>query len=324
MAAILEAFTQALSPSLIGEIGKAVGLKPGLVSQGMGTVGPLVTMMLANKASTTAGLSDLMRVLPREAADPVLGNVATLAHRGSEAGAASSIFSGGSAAIGSTLDRALGFRASALLSVAAPLALAAIGKITTERQLDAQGVLNLLITEAAEFQRKGGVTARLVREALTAGREASDIRAKYSAAQWDSVRLAPVAAAHVVMTADRSAPLDPEINAASEVIDDAKNSASPTSVLNLAFEDDFSVEEFSRFLSGRTPADSLATVRDAVEVVERNSPTDAPQFRRLVTDVAKKVASASKRGSLSGASGASMSAAEQAALEEVRAALGGR
>lgn len=324
MAAILDGLTQALSSSVTAEIGKMVGLKPGLVAQGMGTVGPLVTIALANKAATPNGLADLMQLLPDDDTNVIAGDVVRLTRIRADTGAVSSVFGGGSGAIGSTLDRALGFRASALLSVAVPLVLGVIARIAADKKLDAQSIGNRLAIEASEFQRKG-VTARLVREAIAAGREAADIRAKYSEGQWDSVRFAPVAAAHVVMMADQLAPVAvvQEIGVASEVIDDARNSVSPTSVLSLAFEDDFSVDELNRFVSGRTPADALATVRDAAEVVERNNPSDAPRFRRLVADVARKVASAAREGGAGGAGATRTSAADQA-LDDVRAALGDR
>lgn len=326
MATILEGLTQALSPSATRDIGKAVGLKDDLVSKGIDVVGPLITTALANQASTAGGLADLMKLLPKEDTSAMLGNLSNLVKGGVGSAAVSSVFGSGASAVGATLDRVLGFKASSLLTVATPLVLGVVSKIAGEKKLDAKGVAQLLASEAAEVQNTGGQTARLVGEAVDTGRKAADTKAKYSAVQWESVRLAPVAAAHVVMMADKSGPIGAtkEISAAAGAIDDSKKGASPASVLNLAFETDYSADEFSKFAKGGTRADALATVRDAIGVVERNNPTDAPTFRRLLADVATRVASASKEGGILGFGGTLVSPAEQAAIDEINAVIGNR
>ena len=326
MATILDSLTQALSSSTTQTIASAVGLKPDLVTKGMAVVGPLITTMLAKKASTPGGLADLMQVLPKDGTSSTLGNLANLVKGGGGASIVSSIFGSGSSAITSTIDRALGFKASSLLSVAAPLILGLISKLAGEKKLDATGVANLLANEATEVQKTGGETARIVREAVDSGQQAADLKSRYSSAQWESVRFAPVATAHVVMMADKSGPIGAakEITAAIGVIHEVQKGASPTSVLNLAFDTDLSADEVISFTKGRTRADAIATVRDAIGVVERNSPADAPTFRRLLADVATHVAEASKEGGILGIGGTRVSASEQAAIEEINSVIGPR
>jgi Bacterial protein of unknown function (DUF937) len=326
MATILESLTQVLSSSTAADVGKAVGLEPNLVTKGMGVVGPLLTSALANRASTPSGLSDVMKLLPADAGSSILGNLGGLLKGGAGAAVLSSIFGAGTSAIGGTLNRALGFNASSLLSFAGPLVLGLIAKRAKDSKLDANGVSNLLTTEAAEFQKTGGENARVVREALDAGRQAVQIQGKFSPQQWETVRLAPMAAATVVMLADKSGVVGAakEISAAADVIADAKKTASPTSVVSLAFDHDFSVDDLSKFVKGRTRADAIAAVRDAIDAVERNSPADVPVFRQLVSDVATHVASASKEGGFLGIGGTLVSPAEQAAIDELRTAIGDR
>src|SRR5688500_6083313 len=100
MATILDGLTQMLSSSVTKDIGAAVGLKPDLVSKGLGVVGPLVTTALANKASTPSGAADLMQMLPKDGTSSLLGNLSGLVG-GSGAGAKilSSVFGGGTGAI---------------------------------------------------------------------------------------------------------------------------------------------------------------------------------------------------------------------------------
>jgi len=325
MASILESLNQAMSSSAAADVGKAVGLKPDLVTKGMSIVGPLMTAALANKASTPGGLTDLMKMLPTDGGSSILGGLANLVKAGGGAGVLSSILGSGTSAVGGTLNRSLGFNVSSLLSIAGPLLLGLIAKKTKESNLDAAGVSNLLSSEVAEFQKTGGESARVVREALDAGRQATQLQGKFSAQQWETVRLAPMAAASVVMLADKSGVVGAakEINAAVDVITDAKKTASPTSVVSIAFDHDYSVDDLSKFVKGRTRADAIAAVREAIDAVERNSPSDAPVFRRLVTDVATHVASASKEGGFLGIGGTLVSPAEQAAIDELRTAIGG-
>ena len=322
MPSIFEDLSGLLSSSVTKDLGKAVGLKPDLVTKGIGVIGPLVTAALANKASTPSGQTALMQLLPKDGVASILGNLAKSV-TGGGTDALSTILGSGAGAIGTTLDRALGFKASALLPVVMPLILGLISKANTEKNLGAGGIATLLGNEAASFQKTGGETARLVNEALDAGQRATDVRAKYSPGQWDTVRLAPVAAAHMVITADKSGPVGAvkEITAATGAIADAAKAASPASLLGLAFDHDFTVEELTKFTKTRTPDDALATVRDAIASVERNSPADASTYRQLVADVATKVANASKEGGILGFGGVAVSPAEQAALDQLRSVI---
>jgi len=326
MSTILEGLTKALSSSATRDIAKAVGLKPELVTQGMAVVGPLIATALANKASTAGGAVDLMQLLPKGGTSSLLGNPANPVDGGTGDTAVSSILGSGAGAIGATLDRALGFKASSLLGFAAPLVLGLIGKIAGEKKLDPAGLAQLLAGDAADFEKTGSETARLVRLAVDAGHQAAHVKAKYTPVQWERVRLAPVAAAYVVMMADKSGPVGAmkEMRAANGAIDDAKKVASPTSVLSLAFDSDFSVEELSKFARGRTNADALRTVREAMEVVTRNSPADVSTYRRLVADVASQVASASREGGVLRFGGTHASASERAALDQLRSVIGDR
>jgi len=325
MPSIFEDLTGLLSSSVTKDLGKSVGLKPDLVGKAVGVVGPLVTAALASKASTPSGQTELMQLLPKDGVASIIGNLAKSV-TGGGTDALSSILGSGAGAAGATLDRALGFKASALLPAVIPLILGLISKANTEKNLGAAGIATLLGNETASFQKTGGETARLVREALDAGQRATDVRAKYSPVQWDTVRLAPVAAAHMVITADKSGPVGAikEISAATGAITDAAKAASPASLVSLAFDHDFTVEELTKFTKARTPDDALATVRDAIASVERNSPADAPTYRQLVADVATKVANASKEGGILGFGGVAVSPAEQAALDQLRSVIGER
>ena len=73
MASLIESLTQSLTPDLVGQIGKTVGLDNSLVNKGLGVVGPLVTGALANTAQSPLGIDGLMKLMPQAPSLPATG-----------------------------------------------------------------------------------------------------------------------------------------------------------------------------------------------------------------------------------------------------------
>jgi hypothetical protein len=289
---ILEGVTRVLSSTVLGKISVATELKPEVVSRGISIVTPLIVAALTNKVASPRGVDALMHVLPRDGALEIR-NVDQLARGGGAASAVRAwIFGSEAAAVGATVDRAVGYRASALLGIGGPMVLLVLGRIAHDRQLDAGGIAHLLVVESAEFWTSGGERARLVREALDAGTQAANVKARYTSEEWQAMRLAPVAAAHMVAI-DRSSsiPVTTEIRAATEVIDSARKLAPPTSVISLAFESDLTLDEMSRLRTHRTRADAMATLDGALDAIMRHSPADAARFRRVVDEISSRIGS---------------------------------
>jgi hypothetical protein len=59
-----------------------------------------------------------------------------------------------------------------------------------------------------------------------------------------------------------------------------------------------------------------------MQAVATTSPADAPAYGRLLVDAATRVAEASKEGGFLGIGGTRVSAQEQQAIDEIRAAVG--
>jgi len=272
MAMILQRLTRALSPTVIGEIAKTARLEPALTARGMAAVGPVVVLALADKAALSGGPATVFQMLPAHGSS-LLGEFAFVARAGVPGTVLIPVLGSGISAVGDTLDRALGFTASSLLPVAVAVVLGLTARIAEEQDLDEAGVAELLAAEAMEFRKADGPDVLLVGEALDAGRHAALVKARYSPDEWEAVRLAPMAAAHLVMVEDDSDPLG--------VVEQI--------IVTLAFERDFTVEELTRFTKRRTRADALSAVREAMETISRMSPSDVPRFRRLVEDVASCV-----------------------------------
>ena len=323
MASLIETLTQSLTPDLVGQIGKSVGLENSLVNKGLGVVGPLVTGALANTAQSPLAMDGLMKLIPQTSGSSGLGSLVSMITGG---GASTSTLSGllgpGMSAITGTLERSLGFKIGPLLGMAAPLVMSLLGKTIKSQNLDKAGVAQLLQQEHQQFMSSGSDASKLVMKALDAGKEATVVKARYSADQWATVRLAPMAVAQAVMAASPSGMIgrSKELAAATSAIAAGKEAASPTSLVSLAFDIDLTSSEIDVLKQNPAPATTL--IRDAVAAVSTNSPADSSEYGRFLVNVATQVAEASKEGGFLGVGGTRVSEDEQKAIDQVRRAVG--
>jgi Bacterial protein of unknown function (DUF937) len=322
MASLIESLTQSLTPDLVGQIGKSVGLDNSLVNKGLGVVGPLVTGALANTAQSPLGIDGLMKLMPQATGSSGIGSLVSMLTGG---GASSSLLSGlfgpGLSAITGTLDRSLGFKVAPLIGMAAPLVMNLVGQTMKSRNLDKAGVAQLLQDEHKQLMNSGSETSKLVMKALDAGKEAAVTKARYSADQWEKVRIAPMVVAQAVMDASPSGVLgrSKELAAVAPAITSFRNTASPTSLVSLAFDADLTDNETDAVKE--KPA-AIGVIREAVAAVSTNSPGDASEYGRLLVNVATQVAEASKEGGFLGVGGTRVSETEQKAIDEIRALVG--
>ena len=323
MASLIETLTQSLTPDLVGQIGKSVGLENSLVNKGLGVVGPLVTGALANTAQSPLAMDGLMKLIPQTSGSSGLGSLVSMITGG---GASTSTLSGllgpGMSAITGTLERSLGFKIGPLLGMAAPLVMSLLGQTIKSQNLDKTGVAQLLQQEHQQFMSSGSDASKLVMKALDAGKEATVVKARYSADQWATVRLAPMAVAQAVMAASPSGMIgrSKELAAATSAIAAGKEAASPTSLVSLAFDTDLTSTEIDVLKQNPAPATTL--IRDAVAAVSTNSPADSSDYGRFLVNVATQVAEASKEGGFLGVGGTRVSEDEQKAIDQVRRAVG--
>jgi len=323
MASLIESLTQSLTPDLVGQIGKSVGLDNNLVSKGLGVVGPLVTGVLASSAQSPLGMDGLMKLIPQTDSSSGLGSlVSMITGGGASTSTLPGLFGPALSAITGTLERSLGFKVGPLIAMAAPLVMNLVGQTMKSRNLDKVGVAQLLQEEHTQFMKSGSDASKMVMKALDAGKEAAGSKARYSAEQWAKVRIAPMAAAQAVMDASPSGVIgrSKELAAAASAIAASRNTALPTALVNLAFDVDLSSEETDVLKQKSAPATSL--VREAVAAVSANSPADVSEYGRLLVSVATQVAEASKEGGFLGIGGTRVSEPEQKAIDEIRALVG--
>ena len=321
MASLIESLTQSLTPDLLGQIGNSVGLDNNLVSKGLGVVGPLVTGALANTAQSPLGMDSLMKLMPQTGSSSGIGSLVNMITGG---GATSSTLSGlfgpGLSAVTGTLERSLGFKVGPLIAMAAPLVMNLVGQTMKSRNLDKAGIAKLLQDEHTQFMNSGSVSSQLVKKALDAGKEGAVAKARYSAEQWAKVRIAPMVVAQAVMDASPSGAIgrSKELAAVAAAITSSRGTASPTSLLNLAFDTELTSNETD--VLKQKPA--IGVVREAIAAVSTNSPADTSEYGRLLVNVATQVAEASKEGGFLGVGGTLVSETEQKTINEIRAMVG--
>jgi hypothetical protein len=206
--------------------------------------------------------------------------------------------------------------------MAAPLVLNLLGQRMKSQNLDKTGVAQLLQQEQKQFMSSGSVTSQLVMQALDAGKEATVLKARYSADQWAKVRLAPMAVAQAVMAASPSGTIgrSKELSAAANAIAGFKDKTSPTSLVSLAFDVDLTSSETDALK--QNPASAIGVLQDAVAAVSANSPGDASEYGRFLVSVATQVAEASKEGGVLGIGGKRVSEDEEKAIAQVRKLVG--
>jgi hypothetical protein len=334
MATILESFTGMLSGDTVGQIGKAIGVSPDLITKGMSVAGPLITMGIAKMTSTQKGMSSFSNALDKTQSIPATGSGDMMSgimssmdqSGGTSADMMQGLLGNGVNAIGGTLSQKLGFNIRPILAMAAPMVMGVLGKTMKSEHLDAAGVAQKLQTENKAWQADPAnkETAGLIQDAMSAGQKGEALRNKFTDAEWEKVRMGPVAATYLVGVSSPSqgASALKELGAASTSVEDTLKTVSPTSVIGTAFGSGFTEAELEGLQQARPTTESvLRTINEAQTIVASKSPNDAKDYAAMVMTVATNVANAAKEGGFLGIGGEQVSNEEQVALSQIKRAL---
>ena len=328
MNTILNSLSSVMTSEVVGKVGRATGTDPSLLDRGLAAIGPLVLGSLAKTAGTSNGASSLLKMLPKDTGGSLIGNLigGFTGSSGSQEGLVNSLLGPGVTAMAGTLTQKLGFDVRSLLGFATPLVAGLLSKTVKERNLDAAGLSSLLRSESDAFMQNPGnkEVAGLVSTALAAGDKAATIRRYFNDAEWEKIRMAPLAAVYLVATASPSGLVGElkELSAAGQAVSQTVKAASPTSLIATAFSGGLNRAELELLTQDAPPRERiLGNLRDGLALVAQKSPADAPVFRNIVLDAAQKAAEASKEGGFLGMGGTRVSNEEQQALNEIAAAL---
>jgi hypothetical protein len=331
MATLLDSMQQLITPQNVGAIGQALGVDPNIIQQGLNVVGPTVLGGLSQTTNNPTGAATLMNALPQDTGGDMLTSILGTLTGGGGMGTSTdlmqNLMGSGVNAVSGTLSQKLGFDVKPLLMMGLPLVMSLISKSAKEERLDANGVAARLRTESDAFLNDpaNAEVAGVVKSALKAGDEAAALRATFSDSEWMKVRMAPMAAAYLVVTASPSggAGQAQELAAAIGAVGDAIKNVSPTSLISTAFGGGLTQEELDVLHKDAPPRERiLGTIRDGLATVKAKSSADANAYRAMIIDVAQKVAGAAKEGGFLGFGGTQVSKEEQQAIDDITAALG--
>jgi len=323
-----------VTPALLSALSAALGLDEQTVDRGLQIVEPLLCSALAQISQSPEGRTQIMAALPRVAeavnSDGLQKLVRILANQGRVLPVGGKDFltnlprtllGDGVGAIGAALDRSLGFRASPLIAVAAPILLNQLDNLAKTQGLDQEGIAALLQKEQSEFLRKGGEPYTIVKHALQTGENVAKLRHQFSDDEWTRIRQGPLAAAALVVLASPSKPteLSQEFAALARTFSQVIEHSSPESLLGIAFQTPLTEFDLQRFTE-RSKRTLLNAVSDATHIVNLRAELSVGSYRYLLTSVAKSTAEAAKEGGFLGFGGKQVSDAEQSVLAEIEAA----
>ncbi len=220
-------------------------------------------------------------------------------------------------------------------SFAELLVLAGVHSVADLRAANGTALMNQLVKTSETFGVKRVPKPDEVQSWIDASQGTADVsdwayqvrvdelKGHFAEDEWTKVRLAPLASAALVMGASPSsgqAALD-EFAAVTDAIASARKGATPWSLFNVAFGTDFTVDEMNQFMAETPRSAMLSVVKAAAATVAAKSPADAVAYRNMLMNIANQVAGAAKEGGFLGMGAKQISAEEQAALDELKAAI---
>jgi hypothetical protein len=318
MTSLLASFSRVLTPELVSDVGRAARLAGPQAQRGLEIMGPLVLGSLARKSESASGMASVMSLLsPGSTAGGPEGESKKPAE------VLTSVLGPGVSTISKVVGGRLGFDVKPLLVAATPAILGAISQMAKEMRLDPADVAHSLQQEyAAAMAGATPETRAVLIEAFRLSDEAATLRARFGDAEWNTIRICPLAVTLYVVTASPSGvrSIAREIAAATEGMRALVKVALPTSLVDVAFgsaDGEVEIPTGGDLDTGSRRTAMLRSVRDAVALVKEKCPIDYRSFGQTLTALARKVAEASKEGGFPGMGGSLVSEQEERAITEI-------
>ena len=147
-------------------------------------------------------------------------------------------------------------------------------------------------------------------------------KAEFNAEEWSTVVEAPVLAGMSVVTADRGGTIRESL-AMGKVYEQAREQHGESELLDELVTSPPAMDKERLQGAGDLSRASAERLREALALVEQKAaPEEVEAYKRFVLDVAEAAARAHKEGGFIGIGGKEVSESEQAALDEIAAALG--
>ena len=322
MTSLLASFSRLMTPELVDDVGRAARLDGAQAQKGLEIMGPLVLGSLARKSESPSGMASIMSLLsPAHTPGAPGGELVAPAE------VLTSVLGPGGSTISKVVGGRLGFDVKPLLVAATPALLGAISQMAKEMRLHSADVARSLQQEhAAAMADAAPETRAVLIEAFRLSDEAATLRGRFTDAEWNTIRLCPLAVTLYVVTASPSGvrPIAREVAAATEGMRALVRVALPTSLVDVAFgsaDGEVEIPTSGDLDTGSQRTAMLRSVRDAAAVVKEKCPIDHRSFGQTLTALTRKVAEASKEGGFLGAGGSLVSEQEERAIAEISTIL---
>jgi hypothetical protein len=146
-------------------------------------------------------------------------------------------------------------------------------------------------------------------------------KSEFNAEEWSKVAQAPPLAGMIVITAQRGGTLRESI-ALGKAYAEARQSQGQNELLDAIVSEQPGVDPQAFSSAEALQTDGLARIREAIELAgQKATPDEVDGYKRFIVDLAERAAHAHKEGGFMGIGGEEVSQAEQAALDEIRAAV---
>jgi hypothetical protein len=144
----------------------------------------------------------------------------------------------------------------------------------------------------------------------------------FNAEEWSQVVAGPLLAGMRVITADRGGTIRESL-AMGRVYTQARQQHGESELLDELVASPPALDPQRIQAAGDVASASVAGLREAVAIVgQKASPEEVEAYKRFVVDLAETAAKAHKEGGFIGIGGKQVSEREQAALDEIKAAVG--
>jgi hypothetical protein len=323
---------EALVPAdLLDRLGRHCGADAATVGKAVTVLSGLAVAGLARRAATADGATATLLALPREDEPGLLASLMA-ALKGkipseTPADRMEALFGGGIHSMVALLSRKLGFDLGPLAAMLAPMIGQQLATAAKQENLDAAGFARRLRSGSEGFLAapQHAEAAAMIRETLAVGGQAELLLAAFTREELARIHTAPMAAYAIVAKASISGIRSTvaEIKAAHQAGLELLKDVEPASLLGAVFGACLSSSEEAELkqeIDG--DGDSIETIRSATAIVKRKAPGELEDFRRLVLEVARRVAEAGKEGGFLGFGGVRVSDEEKVAIGQIAAALG--
>ena len=146
-------------------------------------------------------------------------------------------------------------------------------------------------------------------------------KADFNAEEWSTVAEGPVVAAMIVITAQRGGTLRESLQIGKAYAEARKNQGA-SEVLDEIVSQQPQVDQSQYGSPQELREKGPARLRESVELLQQKAtPEEVEDYKSFVVELAQRAAAAHKEGGFLGIGGEEVSEAEQAAIDEIRAAL---